>query len=66
MIGRPVEITFEFDYARNFTAMHLHTNNLFTKDVQVGNYPTLDRVGRILPRWRRDEKSQSKILGEKF
>ncbi|XP_011501342.1 PREDICTED: discoidin domain-containing receptor 2 [Ceratosolen solmsi marchali] len=35
MLGRPVEITFEFDYARNFTAMHLHTNNFFTKDVQV-------------------------------
>ncbi|XP_046467696.1 discoidin domain-containing receptor 2 isoform X1 [Neodiprion pinetum] len=35
MIGHPVEITFEFDYARNFTAMHLHTNNLFSKDVQV-------------------------------
>ncbi|XP_024936410.1 discoidin domain-containing receptor 2 isoform X2 [Cephus cinctus] len=35
MLGRPVEITFEFDYSRNFTAMHLHTNNFFTKDVQV-------------------------------
>lgn len=35
MLGRPVEITFEFDYSRNFTAMHLHTNNFFTKEVQV-------------------------------
>ncbi|CAB0039584.1 unnamed protein product [Trichogramma brassicae] len=34
-LGRPVEIIFEFDYVRNFTAMHLHTNNFFTKDVQV-------------------------------
>ncbi|XP_066592501.1 discoidin domain-containing receptor 2 isoform X2 [Prorops nasuta] len=33
--GRPVEIIFEFDYLRNFTAMHLHMNNFFTKDVQV-------------------------------
>ncbi|XP_043286317.1 discoidin domain-containing receptor 2 isoform X2 [Venturia canescens] len=35
MIGHPVEIIFEFDYLRNFTAMHLHTNNYFSKDVQV-------------------------------
>lgn len=35
MLGRPVEITFEFDYSRNFTAIHLHMNNYFTKDVQV-------------------------------
>ncbi|XP_076682969.1 discoidin domain-containing receptor 2 isoform X2 [Andrena cerasifolii] len=38
MLGRPVEITFEFDYARNFTAIHLHMNNYFTKDVQVFSY----------------------------
>ncbi|XP_076649436.1 discoidin domain-containing receptor 2 [Halictus rubicundus] len=38
MLGRPVEITFEFDYSRNFTAIHLHTNNYFTKDVQVFSY----------------------------
>ncbi|XP_012279165.1 discoidin domain-containing receptor 2 [Orussus abietinus] len=35
MLGRPVEIVFEFDVSRNFTAMHLHTNNFFSKDVQV-------------------------------
>ncbi|KAK6628865.1 hypothetical protein RUM43_002682 [Polyplax serrata] len=35
MIGRPVEITFEFDRVRNFSAMHIHTNNMYTKDVQV-------------------------------
>ncbi|XP_034183281.2 discoidin domain-containing receptor 2 [Osmia lignaria lignaria] len=38
MLGRPVEITFEFDYSRNFTAIHLHMNNFFTKDVQVFSY----------------------------
>lgn len=26
---------FEFEKVRNFSAAHLHTNNLFTKDVQV-------------------------------
>jgi discoidin domain receptor family member 2 len=30
-----VEIVFEFDRVRNFSAIHLHANNLFTKDVQV-------------------------------
>ncbi|XP_051161939.1 discoidin domain-containing receptor tyrosine kinase B [Leptopilina boulardi] len=35
VLEKPVEITFEFDYVRNFTSMHLHTNNFFTKDVQV-------------------------------
>ncbi|XP_046827642.1 discoidin domain-containing receptor 2-like isoform X1 [Vespa crabro] len=38
MLGKPVEITFEFDYSRNFTAIHLHMNNYFTKDVQVFSY----------------------------
>ncbi|XP_050301155.1 discoidin domain-containing receptor 2-like isoform X2 [Anthonomus grandis grandis] len=33
--GLPLEILFEFDKIRNFSAAHLYTNNLFTKDVQV-------------------------------
>ncbi|GLH05397.1 Discoidin domain-containing receptor 2 [Gryllus bimaculatus] len=35
LLGRPVEITFEFDHVRNFSAMFLHTSNLYSKDVQV-------------------------------
>lgn len=35
MSGKPVEIIFEFDSVRNFSAIILHTNNMFTKDVQV-------------------------------
>jgi len=33
--GPPLEIVFEFEGIRNFSAAHLHTNNMFTKDVQV-------------------------------
>lgn len=33
--GKPVEMIFEFDSVRNFSAIVLHTNNMFTKDVQV-------------------------------
>ncbi|KAJ8977817.1 hypothetical protein NQ317_007518 [Molorchus minor] len=33
--GHPLEMLFEFEKVRNFSATHLHTNNLFTKDVQV-------------------------------
>ncbi|KAH1008410.1 discoidin domain-containing receptor 2 isoform X1 [Dendroctonus ponderosae] len=33
--GLPLEILFEFDRVRNFSAAHLYTNNWFTKDVQV-------------------------------
>ncbi|XP_030556117.1 discoidin domain-containing receptor 2 [Drosophila novamexicana] len=33
--GRPVEITFEFETVRNFSAVIIHTNNMFSKDVQV-------------------------------
>ncbi|XP_061396088.1 discoidin domain-containing receptor 2-like, partial [Musca vetustissima] len=33
--GRPVEITFEFDGVRNFSAVIIHTNNMYIKDVQV-------------------------------
>lgn len=35
MSGKPVELTFEFDSVRNFSAIVLHTNNMFSKDVQV-------------------------------
>ncbi|KAK8724804.1 hypothetical protein OTU49_010927 [Cherax quadricarinatus] len=30
-----VEITFEFDSIRNFSAVHIYANNFFTKDTQV-------------------------------
>ncbi|KAI5729693.1 hypothetical protein M8J76_005453 [Diaphorina citri] len=33
--GKPVEMIFEFDRVRNFTAMHLHINNYYSKDIQV-------------------------------
>ncbi|KAI5734194.1 hypothetical protein M8J77_003678, partial [Diaphorina citri] len=33
--GKPVEMVFEFDRVRNFTAMHLHINNYYSKDIQV-------------------------------
>ncbi|GLH05407.1 Tyrosine-protein kinase transmembrane receptor Ror [Gryllus bimaculatus] len=33
--GQPVEIKFEFDRVREFTAVHLYCNNQFTRDVQV-------------------------------
>ena len=32
---QPVEITFEFETVRNFSAVHIYTNNFFTKDMQV-------------------------------
>lgn len=35
--GKPVEMIFEFDSVRNFSAIVLHTNNMFTKDVQVSH-----------------------------
>ncbi|KAJ6646246.1 Discoidin domain-containing receptor 2 [Pseudolycoriella hygida] len=35
MAGKPVEMVFEFDSVRNFSAMILHTNNMFSKDVQA-------------------------------
>lgn len=33
--GRPIELTFQFDTVRNFSAMILHTNNMFSKSIQV-------------------------------
>ncbi|CAD1475147.1 unnamed protein product, partial [Heterotrigona itama] len=32
--GQPVEIKFEFDKVREFSAIHIYCNNQFTKDVQ--------------------------------
>jgi discoidin domain receptor family protein 2 len=31
----PVEITFKFDQPRNFSAINIHTNNMFSKDVRT-------------------------------
>jgi hypothetical protein len=45
MAGHPVEIVFEFDRVRNFSAMYLHTNNLFSKDVQVGEVVFHQKAG---------------------
>lgn len=36
--GKPVEMIFEFDSVRNFSAIVLHTNNMFSKDVQVSQF----------------------------
>lgn len=33
--GSTLDITFEFDTVREFTAVHIYCNNHFTKDVQV-------------------------------
>lgn len=32
-----VDLVFEFDQIRNFSAVHLFTNNFFNRDVQVRN-----------------------------
>lgn len=33
--GDPLEIIVEFDGIREFNAVHLHVNNMFTRGVQV-------------------------------
>ena len=33
--GQPVELIFEFDSVRNFSALHIYANNLFTLDTSV-------------------------------
>lgn len=33
--NKPIEITFEFDKVREFSAVHIYCNNQFTRDVQV-------------------------------
>lgn len=34
-LSQPVEVVFDFDVLRNFSAVHIHCNNLFSKDVRV-------------------------------
>lgn len=36
--GQPIEIKFEFDKIREFSAVHLYCNNQFQKDVQVKRF----------------------------
>ncbi|XP_045464943.1 discoidin domain-containing receptor tyrosine kinase B-like [Harmonia axyridis] len=35
--GEPVDLTFEFESIREFHAVHLHCNNMFTRGVQIFN-----------------------------
>lgn len=37
--GSSVEMTFEFDVVRNFTALYMYSNNAFHQDVQVSLFP---------------------------
>lgn len=36
--NKPIEIKFEFDKVREFTAVHIFCNNQFLKDVQVNSF----------------------------
>lgn len=38
LAGHPVEMVFEFDSKRNFSSIIIHTNNMFSRDVQVSVY----------------------------
>lgn len=64
MLGRPVEITFEFDYSRNFTAIHLHMNNYFTKDVQVSPHAPLPVLFRKLRAFANYRKFHDHTFGD--
>ena len=44
-IKRPVELLFKFTSVRNVSAVHIHTNNYFTKNVQVG---AVDKILNII------------------
>lgn len=45
-----VELIFEFNEVRNFSAVHLYTNNFFSKNVQVsGGRPARKRTRRMRP-----------------
>lgn len=38
--NKPIEIKFEFDKVREFSAVHIHCSNQFMKDVQVRRFRT--------------------------
>lgn len=38
--NKPIEIKFEFDKVREFSAVHIHCSNQFVKDVQVRRFRT--------------------------
>lgn len=38
-----VELVFEFDQIRNFSTIHLHTNNFFSRNVQVKAISSTDK-----------------------
>lgn len=44
--GQPVEIKFEFDNVREFSAVHIYCNNQFAKDVRVSHGSTFDDTNK--------------------
>lgn len=50
--GKPVELTFQFDSVRNFSAMILHTNNMFSKQVSVSIFLRLYERACLAVSWR--------------
>lgn len=63
MAGKPVEMVFEFDSVRNFSSIILHTNNMFSKDVQViykldNNLKNKTQLTKYAPQKSDDERGE--------
>lgn len=56
--GHPLEIKFEFDHVREFSAVHIYCNNQFTKDVQVRRHS--DSLGAASSVHERDAQSRGR------
>lgn len=42
--GQPLEITFEFDGPKEFSSVHVHVNNMFTRSVQVSFFDVITHI----------------------
>lgn len=58
-----VEIKFEFDQIRQFTAVHIFCNNQYTKEVQVRNFENFSKMLSFA--WKYERKIIVKMLKRK-
>uniref|UniRef100_UPI00398E7098 discoidin domain-containing receptor 2 isoform X2 n=1 Tax=Pristiophorus japonicus TaxID=55135 RepID=UPI00398E7098 len=63
--GRYVELEFEFDHRRNFSAMKVHCNNLYTKSVKIFHRVECSFKQQLVANWERELVGVTTVMDDK-
>ncbi|XP_072908188.1 discoidin domain-containing receptor 2-like isoform X2 [Hemitrygon akajei] len=63
--SRYVELEFEFDRRRNFSAMKVHCNNLYTKSVKIFQRVECFFKQRLVANWEHDSVGVTTVMDDK-